>query len=289
MKGIILAAGAGTRLSPATLPISKILLPIYDRPMIYYPLSTLMMAGIRDILIITNETDLDNFKRTLGDGSQFGIRIEYDIQYVQRGISDAFIIAERWINNEKVSLILGDNIFYGDNIEKLLEEAESSDSGATIFGYPVPDPERFGVVGFDDNKKVTSLEEKPSKPKSNYAAVGLYFYDTKVCSIAKTLKPSARGELEITDLNNVYLSNEELSVKLFDEKTKWIDAGTFDSLLESSSFIANEEKRKGRKILCPEIIAYRKGFVTKEQILAWVSRNKSNEYFLGVKGEVENS
>ena len=289
MKGIILAAGAGTRLSPATLPISKILLPIYDRPMIYYPLSTLMMAGIKEILIITNEKDLDNFRRTLGDGSQFGIRIEYDIQYVQRGISDAFLIAERWIGNEKVSLILGDNIFYGENIGKLIEEAVTNDSGATIFGYPVPDPERFGVVGFDKNMKVTSLEEKPSKPKSNYAAVGLYFYDNKVCSIAKTLKPSARGELEITDLNNVYLNNDELSVKLFDDKTKWIDAGTFDSLLESSSFIANEEKRLGKKILCPEIIAYRKGFVTKEQILDWVSKNKANEYFLAIKEEVENS
>ena len=289
MKGIILAAGAGTRLSPATLPISKILLPIYDRPMIYYPLSTLMMAGIKDILIITNEKDIDNFKRTLGDGSQFGISIEYDIQYVQRGISDAFIIAEEWIGNDSVSLILGDNIFYGDNVEELMKEAVSNRYGATIFGYPVPDPERFGVVGFDENMKVTSLEEKPSKPKSNYAAVGLYFYDTKVCSIAKTLKPSARGELEITDLNNVYLNNSELSVKLFDDKTKWIDAGTFDSLLESSSFIANEEKRLGKKILCPEIIAYRKGFVTKEQILDWVSKNKANEYFLAIKEEVENS
>ena len=289
MKGIILAAGAGTRLSPATLPISKILLPIYDRPMIYYPLSTLMMAGIKEILIITNEKDINNFKRTLGNGSQFGISIEYDIQYVQRGISDAFIIAEKWIGNDNVSLILGDNIFYGDNVEELMNEAVSNRYGATIFGYPVPDPERFGVVGFDENMKVTSLEEKPSKPKSNYAAVGLYFYDNKVCSIAKTLKPSARGELEITDLNNVYLNNSELSVKLFDDKTKWIDAGTFDSLLESSSFIANEEKRLGKKILCPEIIAYRKGFVTKAQILDWVSKNKANEYFLKVKKEIENS
>ncbi|MBO4357413.1 MAG: glucose-1-phosphate thymidylyltransferase, partial [Candidatus Methanomethylophilaceae archaeon] len=242
-----------------------------------------------EILIITNEKDIDNFKRTLGDGSQFGISIEYDIQYVQRGISDAFIIAEKWIGNDNVSLILGDNIFYGDNVEELMNEAVSNRYGATIFGYPVPDPERFGVVGFDENMKVTSLEEKPSKPKSNYAAVGLYFYDNKVCSIAKTLKPSARGELEITDLNNVYLNNSELSVKLFDDKTKWIDAGTFDSLLESSTFIANEEKKKGSKILCPEIIAYRKGFVTKAQILDWVSKNKANEYFLKVKKEIENS
>ena len=289
MKGIILAAGAGTRLSPATFPISKILLPIYDRPMIYYPLSTLMMAGIRDILIITNENDLGNFKKTLGDGSQFGVRIEYDIQYVQRGISDAFIIAEKWIGDEKVALILGDNIFYCNELEGLMKEAITKDRGATIFGYPVPDPERFGVVGFDENMKVTSLEEKPSNPKSNYAAVGLYFYDGKVCSIAKTLKPSVRGELEITDLNKVYLENDELSVKLFDEKSKWIDAGTFDSLLESSVFIADEERKKGKKILCPEVIAYRKGFVTKEQILEWISANKSNDYFNNAKKEIENS
>ena len=289
MKGIILAAGAGTRLSPATFPISKILLPVYDRPMIYYPLSTLMMAGIRDILIITNEKDIENFRKTLGDGSQFGVRIEYDIQYVQRGISDAFIIAERWIDNERVALILGDNIFYGDDLEGLINEAIKNESGATIFGYPVPDPERFGVVGFDENMKVTSLEEKPSNPKSNYAAVGLYFYDGKVCSIAKTLKPSVRGELEITDLNKVYLENDELSVKLFDERSKWIDAGTFDSLLESSVFIADEERRTGKKILCPEIVAYRKGFVTKEQILNWISANKSNDYFNNAKKEIENS
>lgn len=289
MKGIILAAGAGTRLTPATFSISKVLLPVYDRPMIYYPLSTLMMVGIRDILVITNERDLESYKKTLGDGSQFGIRIEYDIQYVQRGISDAFIIAERWINNEKVALILGDNIFYDDNLEVIISEAISNEMGATIFGYPVPDPERFGVVGFDENMKVTSLEEKPSNPRSNYVAVGLYFYDEKVCSIAKTLEPSARGELEITDLNKVYLENNDLSVKLFGKDTKWMDAGTFDSLLESSLFVAEEEKKKGEKILCPEIIAYRKGFVTREQILDWILKNKANEYFFKVKKEIENS
>ena len=289
MKGIILAAGTGTRLSPATFPISKILLPIYDRPMIYYPLSTLMMAGIREILVITNESDIGNFRRTLRSGSQFGLKIEYDIQYVQRGISDAFIIAEKWIGNERVVLILGDNIFYGGNTEDLITEAMKNEKGATIFGYPVPDPERFGVIGFDESMKVTSLEEKPSNPKSNYAAVGLYFYDGKVCSIAKTLKPSLRGELEITDLNKVYLENDELSVKLFDENSKWIDAGTFDSLLESSVFINNEEKKKGRKVLCPEVIAYKKGFVTKEQIINWISENKSNDYYNNVKREIEDS
>lgn len=288
MKGIILAAGAGSRLYPATFPISKTLIPIYDRPMIYYPLSILMMAGIRDVLIIVSERELDNFKRTLGDGSQFGISIEYDIQYVQRGISDAFIIAEKWIGDEKVSLILGDNIFYGDNIEQLIEEAANNETGATIFGYSVPDPKRFGVIGFDDKMNVTSLEEKPSEPKSNYVAVGLYLYDNKVCSFAKTLEPSKRGELEITDLNSIYLKNNELSVKLFDNETKWIDAGTFDSLLESSLFVANEEKKKSEKILCPEVIAYKKGFVTKNQILNWISKNKANEYFLDAKKMIEN-
>ncbi len=289
MKGIILAAGVGSRLYPATFPVSKTLLPIYDRPMIYYPLSTLMMAGIRDILLISNDRDIGNFKRALGDGSQFGINIEYDIQHVQRGISDAFIIAEKWINGEKVALVLGDNIFYGENNEQLIKEASNNNAGATIFGYPVPDPERFGVIGFDEKMRVTSLEEKPSNPKSNYAAVGLYFYDSKVCSIAKTLKPSARGELEITDLNRVYLDNDDLSVMLFDDNTKWIDAGTFNSLLESSIFVADEERKRGKKILCPEIIAYQKGFIDKEKIIDWISKNTKNEYFIEIKKEIEKS
>ena len=289
MKGIILAAGAGTRLSPATLPISKILLPVYDRPMIYYPLNSLISAGIKDILIITNESDLPNFKRTLGDGSQFGVNIQYEIQYVQRGISDAFIIGEEFIGNNSVCLILGDNIFYGPKMDDLMKEAGKLTSGATVFGMPVPDPERFGVVAFDENMKVTSIEEKPKQPKSNYAVVGLYFYDNNVSKMAKLLKPSARGELEITDLNKLYLEEGKLQVKLFDEDTKWIDAGTFDSLLESSTFICNEEKKIGQKILCPEITAYRKGFVTKERILDWISKNKANEYFLKIKKEVEES
>ena len=279
MKGIILAAGKGTRLSPATLPISKILLPIYDRPMVYYPLSTMMMAGIRDILIITNETDLPNFKRTLGDGSQFGLRIQYEIQYVQRGISDAFIIGESFIDGDDVCLILGDNIFYGNSIEKLVSEASSLNDGALIFGIKVPDPERFGVVGFDEEMRVTSIEEKPRQPKSDYAVVGLYFYDGTVCRRAKELKPSARGELEITDLNTSYLKDGGLDVRLFEDDTEWIDAGTFDSLLESSKFVCKEEKRTGTKILCPELIAYRKGFINKEQLLKWLDSNKENEYF----------
>lgn len=286
MKGIILAAGAGTRLSPATLPIAKVLLPIYDRPMIYYPLATLLTAGIRNILVITNEVDSNNFKRTLGDGSQFGVEIEYSIQYVQRGISDAFIIAKEWIGDDDVALVLGDNIFYGENINRLLMEGYYEEGGATIFGYRVHDPQRFGVVGFDENMKVTSLEEKPSNPKSDYAAVGLYFYGKGVSEIAETLKPSARGELEITDLNNEYLKRGELSVLLFDDNDKWFDAGTFDSLLESSMFVADEERRIGKKILCPELIALRKGFVTKEKLIEWVEKNKDNEYYRSVMKEI---
>lgn len=286
MKGIILAAGKGTRLSPATLPISKILLPIYDRPMIYYPLSTLMMAGIKDILIITNESDLPNFKRTLGDGSQFGIHIQYDIQYVQRGISDAFIIAEDFIAGDRVCLVLGDNIFYGPNVESILKQASGYQGGALVFGFKIPDPERFGVVEFDKDRNVISLEEKPKSPKSNYAVVGLYFYDGKASQKAKTLKPSARGELEITDLNRLYLAEGSLKVELFDDDTEWIDAGTFDSLLESSQFVAAEEKRVGKKILCPEIIAYGNGFVSKEKMQEWLDSNKKNEYFEGVRKEL---
>jgi len=286
MKGIILAAGKGTRLSPATLPISKILLPIYDRPMVYYPLSTLMMAGIRDILIITNETDLDNFRRTLGDGSQFGVSIQYTVQYVQRGISDAFIIAEDFIGDDRVCLILGDNIFYGPSIAEQISAAARSQSGATVFGIRVPDPERFGVVEFDKDMRAVSLEEKPKNPRSDYAVVGIYFYDSKVSALAKTLKPSARGELEITDLNRLYLDKDELEVRLFDKDTEWIDAGTFDSLLSSAEFVSSKEKELGRKILCPEIIALEKGFVTKERMISWLDSNKDNEYFSKIREQM---
>ena len=285
MKGIILAAGDGTRLYPATHPISKILLPIYDRPMIYCPLSLLMMAGIKDILIITNEKDSDNFKKTLGDGSQFGIRIEYMIQYVQRGISDAFIIAKEWIGNETVSLILGDNVLYGGDVETKLKEASKIKDGAIIFGHTVSDPERFGVIEYDGDH-VISLEEKPSRPKSDCASIGVYFYDNKVSPIAETLKPSERGELEITDLNIEYLKRNELSLKIFDEKTVWIDAGTFDSLLAASTFIAKKEKEIGKKILCPELIAYQKGFISKEKILEWLDKNKKSDYYLSIIKEI---
>jgi glucose-1-phosphate thymidylyltransferase len=287
MKGIILAAGKGTRLSPATMPISKILLPIYDRPMVYYPLSILMMAGIKDVLVITNQTDLPNFQRTLGDGSQYNIRIQYEIQYVQRGIADAFIIAESFIGDDDVALILGDNIIYSPEIGSILSEASKHEDGALVFGIEVSDPERFGIVSFNQDMTVESLEEKPKNPKSNYAVIGLYFYDHNAVEYAKRLEPSKRGELEITDLNKIYLSNGKLKVRLLDKDVKWIDAGTFDSLLESSEYVHDTEGSIGRKILCPEIVAYDMGFVTKKESLDWIGRNKDNEYFGSIKDYIE--
>lgn len=248
MKGIILAAGAGTRLYPASLPISKILLPIYDKPMIYYPLSTLMLAGIKDILIITNSSDIDNFKKLLGNGQQLGLKIEYKVQYVQRGIADAFLIAEDWIDNEEVALILGDNIFHGQGFSTLMMNALTNNKGATIFGYTVKAPERFGVVEFDENKKVLSIEEKPTNPKSNYAITGLYFYDENVCKYAKQIKPSLRGELEITDLNKVYLEQKNLNVEILGRGFTWLDTGTHDSMLQASNFVQSMELNKGVKI-----------------------------------------
>lgn len=290
MKGIILAAGAGTRLYPASLPISKILLPIYDKPMIYYPLSTLMLAGIKDILIITNETDYDNFVKLLGDGSQWGIHIDYEIQYIQKGIADAFLLAEKWINGEKVALILGDNIFHGFGFSTILSNVISN-NGATVFGYRVSDPERFGVVEFDDNKKVLSLEEKPNKPKSNYAVTGLYFYDGKVCDYAKMLKPSARGELEITDLNKIYLEKNQLNVELLGRGFTWLDTGTHDSMLEASNFVRTIELNKGEQISCLEEIAVRKGFVSIEdmhkQIKPFVDKNAYYKYILLILKELK--
>lgn len=290
MKGIILAAGAGTRLYPASLPISKILLPIYDKPMIYYPLSTLMLAGIKDILIITNETDYDNFVKLLGDGSQWGIHIDYEIQYIQKGIADAFLLAEKWINGEKVALILGDNIFHGFGFSTILNNVISN-NGATVFGYRVSDPERFGVVEFDDNKKVLSLEEKPNKPKSNYAVTGLYFYDGKVCDYAKMLKPSARGELEITDLNKIYLEKNQLNVELLGRGFTWLDTGTHDSMLEASNFVRTIELNKGEQISCLEEIAVRKGFVSIEdmhkQIKPFVDKNAYYKYILLILKELK--
>ena len=278
MKGIVLAAGAGTRLYPASQPISKILLSIYDKPMIYYPISTLMLAGIKDILIITNENDYDNFKKLLGDGSHLGIKISYKIQYVQRGIADAFLIAEDFVNNEDVALILGDNIFHGHGFSTLMKQAMKNNVGATVFGYTVKDPERFGVVEFDKEKRVISLEEKPQNPKSDYAVTGLYFYDGHVCEYAKSLTPSARGELEITDLNKIYLEKGTLKVEILGRGFAWLDTGTNDSMLQAANFVQSMELNKGEKISCLEEIAYLQGFKDGEEILKSVSAYKSDYY-----------
>ncbi|MGI6471904.1 MAG: glucose-1-phosphate thymidylyltransferase RfbA [Candidatus Methanomethylophilaceae archaeon] len=278
MKGIILAAGKGTRLHPASLPISKILLPVYDKPMIYYPLSNLIMGGIREILVITNEEDDNKFRKLLGDGSQFGIKIDYMIQYVQRGISDAFLIAEDWIDGDDVVLILGDNIFYGRGLEETIASALKKNTGAVVFGYAVDDPERFGVVEFDESRKVLSLEEKPKEPKSNFAVVGLYFYDGNVCEYAKKLNLSDRGELEITDLNKIYMNEGRLRVEVFDENIGWMDAGTFDSLLDAGNSIREVRKDTGVNVGCPEESALKKGFVTKKNVLEWIGKFKNNDY-----------
>ena len=288
MKGIVLAAGAGTRLYPASLPISKILLPIYDKPMIYYPLSTLMLAGIKDIMIITNENDYDNFIKLLGDGSQFGINLKYKIQYVQRGISDAFLIAEDFINGDDVALILGDNIFHGHGFSTIMKRAIKNNSGATVFGYTVKDPERFGVVEFDSNKKAISLEEKPLKPKSNYAVTGLYFYDGNVCDYAKQLTPSARGELEITDLNKIYLSKGILNVEILGRGFAWLDTGTHDSMLQASNFVQTMELNKGVKISCLEEIAFNQGFISKSELLHNIEKfGEKNDYYNYVRKVIE--
>lgn len=267
MKGIILAAGAGTRLYPASQPISKILLPVYDKPMIYYPLSSLMLAEIKDILIITNESDKENFEKLLGNGSQFGINIQYKIQYQQKGIADAFIIAEDFCSNDDVALILGDNIFHGFGFSTILKNAKENNNGATVFCYRVKDPERFGVVEFDKNKKALSLEEKPTHPKSNYAVTGLYFYDKHVCEYAKELQPSARGELEITDLNNIYLKKGRLNVEILGRGFTWLDTGTQDAMLEAANFVKTIQSNKGEQISCLEEIAIHKGFISKENLI----------------------
>ena len=288
MKGIVLAGGAGTRLYPASQPISKILLPIYDKPMIYYPLSTLMLAGIKDILIITNELDYDNFIKLLGDGSQYGLRLQYKIQYVQKGIADAFIIAEDFIGNDDVALILGDNIFHGHGFSTIMKNALKKHSGATVFGYTVKDPERFGVVEFDKNNKAISLEEKPINPKSNYAVTGLYFYDNRVCEFAKQLKPSARGELEITDLNKIYLELGELNVEILGRGFAWLDTGTHDSMLQASLFVQTMELNKGVKIACLEEIAFNQGFITKEELLSNIEKyGYKNDYYNYVRTVIE--
>lgn len=286
MKGIVLAGGAGTRLHPSTIAVSKQLLPIYDKPMIYHPISVLMLAGIKDILIISTPVDLPNFKRLLGDGSQFGIKFSYKEQPSPDGLAQAFILGEEFINGDDVALVLGDNIFYGGGFSGKLKSVVSNIKefgGATVFGYPVKDPQRFGVVEFDEAGKVLSLEEKPQSPKSHYAVTGLYFYDKKVVDYAKNLKPSARGELEITDLNNIYLKNGNLNVELLGRGFAWLDTGTHHSLLQAGQFVKTVEDNQGIKIACLEEVAYRMGFVTKEELIQNIEKYKNNEYFTYVR------
>ena len=282
MKGIVLAGGAGTRLHPSTIAVSKQLLPIYDKPMIYHPISVLMLAGIKDILIISTPVDLPNFKRLLGDGSQFGVKFLYKEQPSPDGLAQAFILGEEFIGDDCAALILGDNIFYGGwfsgKLKRVVSEV-TNNGGATVFGYPVKDPQRFGVVEFDREGKVISIEEKPQNPKSYYAVTGLYFYDNKVVEYAKNLSPSARGELEITDLNKIYLQNGNLNVELLGRGFAWLDTGTHHSLLQASQFVQTVEENQGIKIACLEEVAYRMGFVTKEDLQKTIEKYNNNEYF----------
>lgn len=288
MKGIILAGGAGTRLHPITDAISKQLLPVYDKPMIYYPLSVLMLAGIRDILIISTPRDLPGFRSLLGSGSKIGLKFTYLEQPSPDGLAQAFIIGEEFIGRENVCMILGDNIFYGHGFGDTLKEAATISSGATVFGYAVNDPERYGVVSFDENGKVTSVEEKPLHPKSKYAITGLYFYDNTVAERAKALKPSPRGELEITDLNRLYLDEGMLNVRLLGRGMAWLDTGTYDSLLQASNFIATLEQRQGLKASCIEEIAFKNGFINREQLLeiaAPVAKSQYGQYLIKIANE----
>tara|TARA_B100000886_G_C20408886_1_gene486078 strand:- start:329 stop:1225 length:897 start_codon:yes stop_codon:yes gene_type:complete len=277
-KGILLAGGNGSRLAPLTNGISKQLMPIYDKPMIYYPLSTLMLSGIREFLIICKKEDLDNFERLLGNGNEWGISIQYKIQKKPNGIAQALLIAEEFLNGSSSALILGDNLFYGQNLIKVLKKANRQKSGATIFAYNVRDPERFGIVNFDKEFSAIEIEEKPKKPKSNFAITGLYFYDSKAVEIAKKLRPSDRGELEISDLNKHYLRDKELKVEIFSRGVAWLDAGTFDSLIDAGSFIKTIEYRQGLKVSCPEEIAWRSGWISKEILIKNAEKFKNSSY-----------
>ncbi|MBN45467.1 MULTISPECIES: glucose-1-phosphate thymidylyltransferase RfbA [unclassified Methylophaga] len=265
-KGIVLAGGSGTRLYPVTQSICKQLLPVYDKPMIYYPLATMMLAGMRDICIISTPQDTPRLEQLLGDGSKWGMNLQYIVQDKPEGIAQAFTLAADFIGNDDCALVLGDNVYYGHDLADMMQEADNNKEGATVFAYPVSDPERYGVVAFDENGKALSIEEKPLKPKSRYAITGLYFYDNQVVEIARNLKPSARGELEITDVNQVYLNSSKLNVQVMGRGMAWLDTGTHDSLLDASMFIQTLEQRQGLKVMCPEEIAYRMGYITKDQL-----------------------